>query len=241
MNQPSALLLVKTNSPSGTSDEWSHWFDDVHSKEWISCPGIKTIRRFELTPGMPEGWDVPAPRHLIVYELTRLDVLASNEYKTLAEKVPLCPPEMDRLTSTDTLKLTGGVVQQIIPENQEYEVPAEASYLLAVGHAGIPDEVEEEYHAWYNTEHIPAYLEIPGFLSARRFQRTDQHTPVPGLSVTGADYVALYDLSNNQVFGSPEFKVRGVTPWSTRIRSYTWPRRKMNNLYKSVLTKNTKT
>ena len=241
MNQPAALLLVKTNSPSGTSDEWSHWFDDVHSKEWISCPGIKTIRRFDLTPGMPEGWDVPAPKHLIVYDLTSLDVLASDEYRTLAERLPLCPPEMDKLTSTDTLDLSGGVCLQIIPENQEYEIPSEASYLLAVGHAGIPVEVEEEYHAWYNTEHIPAYLEIPGFLSARRFQRMGQHTPVPGLHVTGADYVALYDLSDNQVFESPEFKVRGVTPWSTRIRSYTWQRRKMNNLYKSVLTKNTKT
>ena len=235
MNQPAALLLLKMNSPTGNSGEWNHWFDDIHAKEWMSCPGIKAIRRFELTPGMPEGWDVPAPTHLIVYELNSLDVITSKEYAALVKTVPLCPPEMSKLESSDTLNLTGGVFQQIIPDSEVYEIPAEASYLLAVGHAGIPIEVEEEYHAWYNTEHIPAYLEIPGFLSARRFRRIVQHTPVSGLNVIGADYIALYDLSNNRVFDSAEFKVRGVTPWSTRIRSYTWQRRQMTNIYKSML------
>ena len=29
---------------------------------------------------------------------------------------------------------------------------------------------EEEFHRWYNQQHIPERLEIPGYVSARRFQ-----------------------------------------------------------------------
>ena len=233
MGKANTVVLLKLDFPSRDEDEWNDWYDNIHAKEWLSFPGIDAIRRFELAPGMPQGWDVPAPKHLIVYELSSIDVIVTEEYNKLVKRVPLWPSEIEGPTD-----LSGGVFQQIIPIESSYKIPLKATHLLAVGHAEIPLEVEEEYHAWYNTEHIPAYLEIPGFLTARRFQRVDDIAPFPGISLAGADYIALYDLSDNSVFETPEFKIRGVTPWSTRIRDYTWQRRKMNNLYKSVLMPN---
>ena len=32
-----------------------------------------------------------------------------------------------------------------------------------------PEEKEQEWNEWYSTRHVPARLEIPGFLFARRF------------------------------------------------------------------------
>jgi len=32
-----------------------------------------------------------------------------------------------------------------------------------------PAELEQEFHAWYNLEHVPERLGIPGFLDGRRY------------------------------------------------------------------------
>jgi hypothetical protein len=45
---------------------------------------------------------------------------------------------------------------------------------------------EDEYNEWYNQEHIPALLSVPGFVSARRFR-------VRG-DTDGHKYLAIYEL-----------------------------------------------
>jgi hypothetical protein len=42
------------------------------------------------------------------------------------------------------------------------------NHLLAV-YVGIPSEIEDEFNKWYNTQHVPERLAIPGFQSAARY------------------------------------------------------------------------
>jgi hypothetical protein len=47
---------------------------------------------------------------------------------------------------------------------------------------------EGEYNEWYSQTHIPQLLEIPGFVSARRFRVSgEQQSP-------GHQYLAVYEL-----------------------------------------------
>jgi hypothetical protein len=47
---------------------------------------------------------------------------------------------------------------------------------------------EDEYNNWYDNTHIPEILQIPGFVSARRFK-------LPGPGRDGAhSYLAVYEL-----------------------------------------------
>jgi len=73
---------------------------------------------------------------------------------------------------------------------------------------------EEEFNAWYDTEHLPERLAIPGFLSARRWIAD----PPAGAEIHGK-YLATYELQNPQVLDTPEY-LRHVgdhlTPWSKR-------------------------
>jgi hypothetical protein len=48
------------------------------------------------------------------------------------------------------------------------------------------------------------------------------------------DYAALYDLTSDDLFDSDAFRQRSSTPWSTRVRNWTWERRKMNNSYQCI-------
>ena len=73
-----------------------------------------------------------------------------------------------------------------------------------------PPEMAEEFNAWYDGEHLPERLAIPGFRSARRW--------VADLAPGEGRYLATYELDAEAVLSSPEYLARfqGATPWTRR-------------------------
>jgi hypothetical protein len=71
----------------------------------------------------------------------------------------------------------------------------------------IDPKHEEEFNAWYNTEHLPELLSLPGFLDAARYVATRG----------GPKYLAVYELANVEAVRSPEFAQRKRTPWESRM------------------------
>jgi hypothetical protein len=72
---------------------------------------------------------------------------------------------------------------------------------------------EEEFNAWYDTEHIPERLAIPGFISARRWVD-------PAAQPGEGRYLATYELESPGVLDTPEYLRHvgdGFTPWSKRV------------------------
>jgi hypothetical protein len=68
---------------------------------------------------------------------------------------------------------------------------------------------EDEFNAWYNTEHLPELLSLPGFLDAARYVA---YKGVPR-------YLAVYELENAEALKSAEFQKwrANPSPWSRRI------------------------
>jgi len=66
---------------------------------------------------------------------------------------------------------------------------------------------EEEFDAWYNTEHLPVLLALPGFLDAARYVATRG----------GPKYLAVYELTSVEALRSPEFTGRKRMPWEIRM------------------------
>ncbi len=73
----------------------------------------------------------------------------------------------------------------------------------------IEPQHEDEFNAWYNTEHLPELLSLPGFLDAARYEA----------SKGGPRYLAVYELESAEALQTPEFqKYRASpSPWSRRI------------------------
>lgn len=72
---------------------------------------------------------------------------------------------------------------------------------------------EEEFNAWYDTEHLAERLSIPGFVSARRWVDPDAQ---PG----DGKYLATYELERPEVLETPAYLAHvgdHFTPWSKRI------------------------
>lgn len=77
-----------------------------------------------------------------------------------------------------------------------------------------PAATEEEFNAWYDDEHVPERLAVPGVVTAIRF------------SSTGAAprYLAMYDLTDKAVLDSEAYlQVSGErsSPWTKRVTGRT--------------------
>lgn len=73
-----------------------------------------------------------------------------------------------------------------------------------------PAAMEEEFNAWYDEEHLPERLAIPGFRSAQRW--------VADVAPGQGKYLATYELDSLAVLFSKEYLSRfeHPTPWSRR-------------------------
>lgn len=75
-----------------------------------------------------------------------------------------------------------------------------------------PPSLEDEFNAWYDTEHLPERLAVPGFVTALRFVCIDGHPR----------YLAMYDLTHFGVLESEAYKrvaYDSSSPWTKRVTS----------------------
>jgi hypothetical protein len=79
--------------------------------------------------------------------------------------------------------------------------------VAAINYANAP---QDEFNDWYDLEHVPERLRIPGFLTAERWLGTDDPTIA----------VATYDLDSLDVLDSPPYRAissDNLSPWSKRV------------------------
>src|ERR671919_92200 len=68
----------------------------------------------------------------------------------------------------------------------------------------------DEFHDWYDTEHLPALAAVPGVLCARRFRGSSGNRK----------YVALYHLTSPDVVESAEWKQARQSEWTSRLQPH---------------------
>ena len=69
---------------------------------------------------------------------------------------------------------------------------------------------EDEFHDWYDTEHLPERQRVPGFLLCQRWLGAGERTVS----------VATYDLDSLGVLAGPAYRAIGgdnLSPWSKRV------------------------
>jgi len=71
---------------------------------------------------------------------------------------------------------------------------------------------EDEFHDWYDTEHLPERQRVPGFLTCERWIGVEDRKVS----------LATYDLASIAVLQGPEYRAIGsanLSPWSKRVTS----------------------
>ena len=194
------LLLTLTEPPAAMEEEFNAWYDTEHLPERLSISGFHSARRW-VDPHAPAG----SGKYLATYELDSPQALQTPEY--LAHVGDHFTPWSKRCLSRCVLFRRWACAQ--IAPGDALPDPAARALFFACG--DVPAEHETEFNRWYDTEHVPLLLAVPGVLRARRF-----HDP-------GGEprYIALYDLADAGVAGSAAWQAVLATPWAKRIDALT--------------------
>lgn len=71
----------------------------------------------------------------------------------------------------------------------------------------IDEKYDEEFNAWYDTQHLPQLLGLPGVLDAARY------VAVKG----GPKYLAAYEVESVDTVLGPTWENRPIPPWDKRM------------------------
>ncbi len=83
-------------------------------------------------------------------------------------------------------------------------------HILLIVRTDVVPEMEEEFNRWYNEEHIPRLLKVPGVLWAKRGTNTGG----------GQKYIAIYEHESGEVQKTAAYGEALETDWTHRIRPY---------------------
>jgi hypothetical protein len=82
-----------------------------------------------------------------------------------------------------------------------------------------PDKNEADWHTWYNHTHVTNRVNLPGFLSARRFEQIEG-LPVAYHTPGQAQYLALYDVRSIRVLTGKAYRTVRELEFATPPDSY---------------------
>jgi hypothetical protein len=90
---------------------------------------------------------------------------------------------------------------------------------LYIVHTDIPPDIVDDYNSWYDKEHLPRLVGVPGVERARRYIADGGISP---------RYLTAYNLSIKDAFESPAGLYARKTAWTEKMRSlFKNTRRKM--------------
>jgi antibiotic biosynthesis monooxygenase (ABM) superfamily enzyme len=189
-----ALLAAMMNPPADEA-AFNAWYDEEHVPLRLAVPGFLSARRYRAsTPDTDR-------KYLALYDLASLDVLQSEAYLRL----PREPSDRERAMLA-SIPLTDRRVGELVLDCPEWT--RDAPYQLLVCMTPASGQ-EADFVAWYQDEHIPLLLEVPGWRRARLFRQVEGSGPA---------FMAVHELESPDVFDHPAHEKAVGTPWRERIR-----------------------
>jgi hypothetical protein len=90
----------------------------------------------------------------------------------------------------------------------------------------VDPEHEEAFNRWYDEEHLPERLEIPGYGSARRFKLEEGEGVLK--------YLCIWELADTSPLQSQEYQAQQRHPSELRDRAHTYIKQRARGLYKQI-------
>ena len=204
-----AVLFSEMTLPEGREDAVNDWFDNQHMPAVLAgVPGILSAMRYRSVDG---------PYYLSVYELDQPDTPDSAAFREHG-------PTPDAVAGA-VLDSVSGFTRYTCAEvafaaraDQPAE-PLDAAVVFCVFFT-VPFEREAAFGDWLDSEHIPAVLECPDWLMARRFDVMDwdpeRHT-----------HMILHYLNNLSALDSEAIRAASASDRYMRLAAEPWfdPRR----------------
>ena len=192
-----ALLAAFMNPPPDEA-AFNAWYDEEHVPLRLAVPGFLNGRRYRAHDGAEQ-----LAKYLALYDLTDTEVMKSDAFRQVRETPTDWTKKMRPLFRNTAI----GVYRQIFSHGTR---PAkDADFVLTV-RLNTPAEKENEFKEWYNVDHVPALVGVPGVYCARRY-----------VAVEGdPKYLAVYEMNDARVPKTPEWDKARNSEWTLKIRPH---------------------
>jgi hypothetical protein len=218
MSAQPGIIYETFKVPTDLEADFDVWYRAERIPRMLEEPGILAAAQWRFRQTAPIHGLPLEPVALGQY-ITYFDVADVADVRRRGgwrlDAVGLSQPGLALVRRLDGLRCN--LYQQIFVSGDPLPFPSDARALLVV-HLEAPPEIDEEFNAWYNTEHMPPLLRAAGFLRIRRFKALEGEPT----------YVTLYDTTSWDDYARmPERREVINTPWMRRIfgrvrHSVTW-------------------
>jgi hypothetical protein len=207
MARADGLITVWLDVPPEHEEELNDWYDREHLRQCVDLPGFVRARRYKVD-------DAPL-RYLAWYETADENVESAADFQGIVAKPTPWSQRMRKLYGDQRERMNFRVMRDVGDTTS-----TDAPWLYIV-HTDIPDDIVGEYNEWYDSEHLPRLVTVPGVVRARRYAAT----------AGNPRYLTAYELTDPDAFESPEGLKARKTPWTAKMRSlFTNTRRRMCRL-----------
>jgi hypothetical protein len=177
-NAETYYLLVFSNPVSGKEEEYNKWYDRQHLADVTSIPGFVSGQRYVSSDQQLR--DAHPPRkYLAIYKIVTDDLASvyAEVDRRISTGITVMSPSYDR---SNSLSYTYKVIRPVIEHKGYVPGPSETglqTYYQLVFTNPVPGR-EDEYNRWYDEQHAPDVVAVPGFVNAQRLAASDvQRSP----------------------------------------------------------------
>ena len=199
--QAGGLITVRLDVAPEHDAEFNDWYTLEHVPQLTALPGFARTRRYFC--------DKADIRYLAWYETADQDVEAAKDFQHIVANPTPWSQRMRKLYGDQRERMNFQLMCEV------GSTPSPDAPWMYIVHTDIPDYIVDEYNAWYDQEHLPRCVGIPGVLRARRFASTG----ILGGGSNGPRYLTAYELTGPDVWDSPAALQARKTPWTEKMRA----------------------
>jgi hypothetical protein len=191
-----ALITVWLDVASEREEEFNDWYRLEHIPQVVGLPGFVSGRRYRAD-------DAPL-KYLAWYDTADEGVETGPDFQRIASHPTPWSQRMRRFYGDNRERMNFRLMCDV------GRVPEQDTPWLYIVHTDIPDHIVDEYNAWYDREHLPRLVTVPGVVRARRYT---------AVSASGPRYLTAYELNDRDAFESPAGLQARKTPWTAKMRA----------------------
>jgi hypothetical protein len=201
-NNGTGLLVVWTDVAPEYEAEFNEWYDKEHIPQLLGVPGFLSGTRYQAVDGKP--------KYAAIYDLTDESVTKSPAFlKVRNNPTPWTAKMLPHFQNTQR-----GVFRQILAHGTR---PAKDAEFVLTVRLNTPAEHEKDFNVWYDEDHIPALVGVPGVYCARRFVRVEDDE----LALKGDQkYLAVYEMRDGGIPKTPEWNTARNYGRTAQIRPH---------------------
>jgi hypothetical protein len=195
MSVAKGLMTAWTHIAPEHEAEFNQWYDGEHVPQIVALPGFVRGRRYVVEGAKPKylAWyDTGDENAGSGPDLQRAIDNPTHSWRRFAALLQ----HRERMSFR---------LMRDVGDNQRDDAP-----WLYIVHTDIPDGIADEYNEWYDREHLPRLVTVPGVLRARRYNRAFG---------AGPQYLTAYELTAPAVWESPAAHHARKTQWTDKMRS----------------------